>query len=214
MKQHNLTGLWPKERKVTLPSSKVVASIPCRDAKECTLSLLTDPRLKDEDYLFWGDNPFAPPPESVEHIEDLNTGEAHLKSHKEMITKPNQILLMVPMCIDGATTGQFGSWRDWALVDWGKEWGVLPCKIWCFVDLSNADLPTGKSTIQHGDVDLKKGVCAVVENVEIAAMKKMMSLPQISSNPSAWKLKSGWRMEQPDASCAWRTLRLSKVLAF
>ena len=49
------------------------------------------------------------------------------------------------------------------LVDWGKEWGVLPCKIWCFVDLSNADLPTGKSTIQHGDVDLKKGVYAVVE---------------------------------------------------
>ena len=107
MKRHNLTGLWPKERKVTLPSSKVVASIPCRDAKECILSLLTDPRLKDEDYLFWGDNPFAPPPESVEYIEDLNTGEAHLKTHKEMITKPNQILLMVPMYIDGATTGQF-----------------------------------------------------------------------------------------------------------
>ena len=47
------------------------------------VSLLTDPRLKDEDYLFWGDNPFAPPPESVEYIEDLNTGEAHLNPQRD-----------------------------------------------------------------------------------------------------------------------------------
>ena len=51
------------------------------------------------------------------------------------------------------------------LVDWDKEWRVVPgpCKIWCFVDLSNADLPTECATIQHGDIDLKKGVSAVVE---------------------------------------------------
>ena len=107
MKRYNLEGMEPVEKKVTLPSSKVVASIPCRDALECIISILTDPRLQDDDYLFWGDNPFAPPPETVDYLEDLNTGEAYLKTYKEMITKPNQILLMVPMYIDGATTGQF-----------------------------------------------------------------------------------------------------------
>ena len=38
---------------------------------------------------------------------DLNTGEAYLKTYKEMITKKGQALLMIPMYIDGATTGQF-----------------------------------------------------------------------------------------------------------
>jgi hypothetical protein len=38
---------------------------------------------------------------------DLNTGEAHVKSNKKMITHDHQVLLPVVMHIDGAITGTF-----------------------------------------------------------------------------------------------------------
>ena len=105
--RYNLEAMFPKVVKVRLPSSKAVVTIPCRDAGDCIASLLTDPRIKDSDYLFHGDHPWAPPPDTVDYIEDLNTGAAFLKTHEEMVTKEGQTLLFVPMHIDGATTGQF-----------------------------------------------------------------------------------------------------------
>ena len=105
--RYNMKKMFPKVRKVRLPSSKALVSIPYRDAADCIVSLLTDPRVKDSDYLFHGDNPWSPPPETVTHVKDLNTGEAYLKTYKKMIKKKGQVLLMIPMYIDGATTGQF-----------------------------------------------------------------------------------------------------------
>ena len=69
-------GLWdrkPVDRLVRLPSSKEVVRIPCRKAEDCMLQLLTDPRIKDEDYSFFNDDPLAPPPEEPSHIGDVNT---------------------------------------------------------------------------------------------------------------------------------------------
>ena len=54
-----------------------------------------------------------------------------------------------------------GAWRDWVWVDWGA-WGKLPSHIFCFVVLEN-DMPTGRNTLHHGGVALKKGTYAVVE---------------------------------------------------
>ena len=105
--RYNLTAMMPKQKKVRLPSSKAVVTIPYRDAADCIVSLLTDPRFKDEDYLFFNDDPLAPPPEEVTYLADLNTGDAYLKSYEHMITKDNQVLLPVPLYIDGANTGQF-----------------------------------------------------------------------------------------------------------
>ncbi|MEM7375605.1 MAG: hypothetical protein AAF587_43840 [Bacteroidota bacterium] len=105
--RYNLQDMVPKEKKVLLPSSKVNVKIPYRDAEACIVSLLTDPRFEDEDFLFWGDTPFDSPPEKVPYLEDLNTGDAYLETYKQVITQPNQVLLLVPMYIDGATTGQF-----------------------------------------------------------------------------------------------------------
>ena len=105
--RYHMQKLFPKITKVRLPSSKALVTIPYRDAADCIVSLLTDPRAKDTDYLFHGDNPWAPPPETLTYVKDLNTGEAYLKTHEEMITKKGQCLLMIPMYIDGATTGQF-----------------------------------------------------------------------------------------------------------
>ncbi len=50
--RYNLTTMIPTERKIQLPSSKAVVSIPVRDAADCIVSLLTDPRFQDADYLF------------------------------------------------------------------------------------------------------------------------------------------------------------------
>ena len=56
---------------------------------------------------FTDDDPFAPPPENLTYIGSLRTGRAYRDTYKELITKPNQILLPVPMYIDGAITAQF-----------------------------------------------------------------------------------------------------------
>ena len=105
--RYNLEAMMPKIKRVRLPSSKAVVKIPYRDAKDCIVSLLTDPRFDPKDYLFTNKNPFAPPPDQVQYLEDLNTGAAYLKTYKDLIKKPNQVLLMVVLYIDGATTGQF-----------------------------------------------------------------------------------------------------------
>ena len=107
LKRYNLEPMVPKLKKLTLPHSGAVVTIPYRDAKDCIVSLLTDPRVKDKHYLFFNQNPVAPPPDQVVYLEDLNTGEALLQSHKKYITKPNQAILMIKFYIDGANTGQF-----------------------------------------------------------------------------------------------------------
>ena len=107
LKRYNMEAMMPKIKKLTLPHSKATVEIPYRDAKDCIVSLLTDPRVQDHHYLFYDRDPLAAPPEKVTHLEDLNTGEAFLKSHEQYITKPNQVPLGIIFYIDGATTGQF-----------------------------------------------------------------------------------------------------------
>ena len=56
-KRYNCEALQPKLKKVRLPFSKAVASIPCREAKDVIVSLLTDPRVRNKDYLFFNKDP-------------------------------------------------------------------------------------------------------------------------------------------------------------
>jgi hypothetical protein len=76
-----------------------------KNAQDIVL-LLIDPRWKDKDWLYFDDDPFASPPETCAHLEDNNTGEAYLETYKRLITKPNQILIAIPLYIDGVVTGQ------------------------------------------------------------------------------------------------------------
>ena len=107
LKRYNCEQLVPTVSKVKLPYSKAVVSVPIRQAQDCIVSLLTDPRAKDEDYLFWFDDPLAAPPPTVTWLADLNTGDAYLETYKKRITKPNQVALPITIYIDGASTGQF-----------------------------------------------------------------------------------------------------------
>ena len=93
---------------MVLPSSRSKVRIVWHDARDCVVSLLTDPRLQDKDYLFFDDDPFAPPPDDLDYIGDVNTGSAYIETYKKLITRPGrQILVPIIMYIDGAVTGQF-----------------------------------------------------------------------------------------------------------
>ena len=72
LKRYNCKQLVPTVSKVKLPYSKAVVSVPIQQAQDCIVSLLTDPRAKDADYLFWYDDPLAAPPETVVWLADLN----------------------------------------------------------------------------------------------------------------------------------------------
>ena len=153
--RYNLDALNPVNKRVRLPSSKAVVTVPCRDAKDCIISLLTDPRIEDQDYLFFNGDPLAPPPERIPILRDLNTGEAYLRSYEKMITKPGQVLLPVPMYIDGAVTGTFSDLPITALKislgihsrearDKGKCWRELG-----FVPQVRKDTSRGKKIFQE-----------------------------------------------------------------
>ncbi len=93
---------------IILPHSKAKANLVINDAATIITSLLTDPRIKDEDYLFFGNNPFSPPPDTLDYIADLNTGLSYTETYKKLIKKPGkQVLLPVIFYIDGANTGHF-----------------------------------------------------------------------------------------------------------
>ena len=99
-----------KVRKITLPHSKATPDIVCCDAKTAIISLLTDSRMVDDDYLFFDDNPFQPPPDTIDYVKDLNTERAHTDSYRKCTTKPtSQVSLSVIFYIDAATTGQFSN---------------------------------------------------------------------------------------------------------
>ena len=107
LKRYNMEAMVPKLKKLRLPHSKAVVTIPYRSAQDCIVSLLTDPRVEDHHYLFFDRDPRVPPPEKVVYIQDANTGDAFLQSYRKYITKPNQVPLGIKFYIDGATTGQF-----------------------------------------------------------------------------------------------------------
>ena len=96
------------EKTLTLPSSGTKVTLILNDASFMFQSLLTDPRIKDDDYLFFDNDPFAPPPATINEIGDINTGRAYMETYKKLITKPGkQVLLPVIFYIDGAATGHF-----------------------------------------------------------------------------------------------------------
>ena len=106
--RYNMESGYNKVSKIILPSTKTLAKVVHNSGQKALLSLLTDPRIKDEDYLFYNsEDPFELPPEDLDYIGDVNTSEAHLKTAAKLITKPNQLLCGVIIHSDAAATGQF-----------------------------------------------------------------------------------------------------------
>lgn len=106
-KRYNQDDKFPTVKHVILPYSRARVGVVLMPATKCVESLLTDPRLCDDDFSFHDNNPFAKPPEGLDYISDLSTGEAYRQGHKKYVTKPNQIGVGIQWYIDGAVTGQF-----------------------------------------------------------------------------------------------------------
>jgi hypothetical protein len=101
---------YSQVHRIRLPYSKAGANVICNSAQLVMQSLLTDPRIQAKDYLFFNDDPFAPPPSNLNYVADLNTGLSYTETYRKLITKPGkQVLLPVLMYMDGAVTGQFGA---------------------------------------------------------------------------------------------------------
>jgi len=114
-KRYDMQKKYATPRTIVLPHTNSKVVIWKKLARDNVIALLTDPRWKDEDWLYFDENPFARPPEKGPIAEDLNTGQAYQKTYNELITKPNQILVAIPLYIDGAVTGQYDKLQVTAL---------------------------------------------------------------------------------------------------
>lgn len=104
-KRYHMEGKFPHTKTTTLPYSQAKVDLVCHDAWGCIESMLTDPRLTDDDFWFFDNDPFAGPPEKMGVITDLQTGAAYREAYKLYKKKPNQIVLPICMYLDGANTG-------------------------------------------------------------------------------------------------------------
>ena len=84
--RYNYGGMYPYKKKIKLPVSGTVIRQTLHYTGSVFQSLLTDPRLEDADYLFYDENPLAPPPKSHKTISDLHTGKAFRHTHRLEIT--------------------------------------------------------------------------------------------------------------------------------
>ena len=109
--KHQYAESW----KVRLPHSRSMVVMWRKKAEDNVMSLLTDPRWKDEDWLYFDEDPFAAPPEDYPYLDDINSGDAYRETYKELITKKGQILVPILLYIDGAVTGQFDNLQVTAL---------------------------------------------------------------------------------------------------
>jgi hypothetical protein len=106
-KRYHMEEKFPFVKSIVLPHSHASVNVVCYRAAAMVESLLTDPRLQDDDLSFYDDNPLADPPKTWDHVGDLNTGLAFLSGYRKYKTKPKQVPIGIQWYIDGAVTGQF-----------------------------------------------------------------------------------------------------------
>ena len=90
-----------------LPSSKATVPFVINDLKMVIQSLLTDPRIRPEDYIFHGKSQFDPP-KKTPFISDLHMGHVYIETYNNLIEfLYHQVLLPILVYIDESATGQF-----------------------------------------------------------------------------------------------------------
>ena len=114
--RYNLADTLPIERKITLPYSKLEMKIPCHDAKSMVMCMLTDPRIKDEDYLFFNNNPLEGIPPGFNKLADINSGLCYRETYKQLIEPQpytqcgrRRILMPFIFYFDGSAIGAYSN---------------------------------------------------------------------------------------------------------
>ena len=94
----------PFGRIVNLPHSEVDICLTCHNFEDQLVSLLTDPRIKPQDYLFIDGDPRKLVPDHVEYVGDLNTGRSYRSAEKKLIVDSSrQKCVPLLFYLDGAT---------------------------------------------------------------------------------------------------------------
>ena len=116
VERNGLKPTMPTEKIVKLPHSKEVVNLAVYDVLKETVDLLTDPRIRDKDYLFFNNDPLAAPPDVIDTIGDINTGLAYRESYKRWIAPQpytasgrRRVLLPYMFYLDGCVTGNYSN---------------------------------------------------------------------------------------------------------
>ena len=107
IRRYNFENKMPFQKTIRLPSSGTVARITCHNAKATLQRLLTDPRIRAEDYLFFGGDPMAFPPEDRETIADLNTGDAFFHTYHALVKGAQEQIMPIVLYSDGTAVSHF-----------------------------------------------------------------------------------------------------------
>ena len=120
--RYNYQDQFPFQRTTKLPVSGTIVKITCHNTKAVFQRLLTDPRIEPKDYLFWDNNPKAFPPENLDYVRDLNTGQAYLQTHARLITKAGEQLMPVIIYTDGTPVSHF---HDMEIIQVKMSLGIM-----------------------------------------------------------------------------------------
>jgi hypothetical protein len=107
IKRYNFANKMPYQKVVKLPVSGSIVKLTCHDAKASIQRLLTDPRIDPRDYLYWDRDPTKGPPDHLDYVQDLNTGQAYIQTHATLITEKGQVLLPLILYADGTAVSHF-----------------------------------------------------------------------------------------------------------
>ena len=122
IRRYNFENKLPFQKTIRLPSSGTVARITCHDAKATLQRLLTDPRIRAEDYLFFGGDPMASPPEDRETIADLNTGDAFYHTYHALIKGNQEQIMPIVLYSDGTAVSHF---HDMEIIQVNVALGIM-----------------------------------------------------------------------------------------
>ena len=113
IKRYGMEPVLPYEKKVRLDTEEGEVPIVCHDCEAQTVDLLTDPRIRDTDYLFPGDDPEGAPPQEWKFLSDIDTGRAYIETYRKLIEpRPytncgrKRVLLPYIFYLDSCVTGQ------------------------------------------------------------------------------------------------------------
>ena len=151
IKRYNLADTMPIELRTRLPYSEATVDIVTHNCTAQTVDLITDPRIAEEDYLFFDGDPRNGPPEEWTTVGDINTGRAYRETYKKLIepepiTPDGRIKVLngYVLYLDACVTGHFGGLsmeilkfsstllnanarkKDWAWRNLGYVQTVLP----------------------------------------------------------------------------------------
>ena len=114
--RYNTKQLLPKSVPTTLPACGTKVNVPCIDYVAARIDLLTEPQVKDSDWLFRDGDPRKGPCPDSEWVEirDINTGLAYRETWKHMVgdkpqTDSGRWIVPDPLIfyMDSCTTGSF-----------------------------------------------------------------------------------------------------------